>query len=467
MPFTHSCVPMGFSSQGGLDITRAPNVQIQLAHPCPKCRTKKNSSTNATTAASPVAGRSALTIQIFRIGCTNHSNIYGLATVSSKMPTCLPCSSDFPSHRYTHMPFLPVGPKEVPSLRAPRQHALVASATEVTALISSEGYWNTLTIPLNHETGKFEIISIDAFERTIDRGLNTVTNFIIAVAAFQTGGSKSNIELNETDDYCLRIYGASTAPSVYLEETLFNIGGSFQVIKLKAAPMHLSHINITQNGRCQTAIILSATDGIVHVYLEVGNRTCRGLGLRVESFARLDHRSHSWCLLQEPVTAEFLEVDVEEYFSILGRMSTARLNSLIPYVIINRGSVLSLDIFDEEDTRVVVAGSQSGELHMAVYQIDKMVNGLSGWSSAFTVFLVYVVPPISISTTKQVEESSHSTKLFTPITSVKIFRAVQRKATSAPPTVATTSSTTVRVAQPTTPLNLLITCAIEQASVYQ
>ncbi|RUS32679.1 hypothetical protein BC938DRAFT_474615 [Jimgerdemannia flammicorona] len=269
------------------------------------------------------------------------TNIYGLATVSSKMPTCLPCSSDFPSHRYTHMPFLPVGPKEVPSLRAPRQHALVASATEVTALISSEGYWNTLTIPLNHETGKFEIISIDAFERTIDRGLNTVTNFIIAVAAFQTGGSKSNIELNETDDYCLRIYGASTAPSVYLEETLFNIGGSFQVIKLKAAPMHLSHINITQNGRCQTAIILSATDGIVHVYLE------------------------------EPVTAEFLEVDVEEYFSILGRMSTARLN------------VLSLDIFDEEDTRVVVAGSQSGELHMAVYQIDKMVNGLSGWSSAF------------------------------------------------------------------------------------
>ncbi|RUP51940.1 hypothetical protein BC936DRAFT_144338 [Jimgerdemannia flammicorona] len=392
MPFTHSCVPMGFSSQGGLDITRAPMY-------------KSNSLTRARNAERKRILRRMPLLpllpwqdqhlwpchRLFQDAYVS-AMLFGFPVSqihTYAISTCRPkreyvCRVFIDSSLYcAFIKSLQPHVNTVPSLRAPRQHALVASATEVTALISSEGYWNTLTIPLNHETGKFEIISIDAFERTIDRGLNTVTNFIIAVAAFQTGGSKSNIELNETDDYCLRIYGASTAPSVYLEETLFNIGGSFQVIKLKAAPMHLSHINITQNGRCQTAIILSATDGIVHVYLEVGNRTCRGLGLRVESFARLDHRSHSRCLLQEPVTAEFFEVDVEEYFSILGRMSTARLNSLIPYVIINRGSVLSLDIFDEEDTRVVVAGSQSGELHMAVYQIDKMVNGLSGWSSAF------------------------------------------------------------------------------------
>ncbi|RUS17014.1 hypothetical protein BC937DRAFT_90532 [Endogone sp. FLAS-F59071] len=276
------------------------------------------------------------------------TNIYGLTVVSSKIPTCFPCSPEFPSHRYASMPSRPASSKEVRRLQTPRQHAVVASTNEVTALISAEGYWSTLTIPLNHETGKLEIISVDAFERTVDRGFHMVTNFIIAITTFnQTSGSRTTTILeDEYKSYSLQIYGASIAPSAYLEETLFKIGGSCQIINLKAAPMQLSHTTVTLNGKSQIAIILCAMDGAVHVYLE------------------------------EATSGEFFEVDVEEFFPVLGRMATAGLKYAILFFSPSC-HVLFLDIFDEGDTRVVAAGSQSGELHMAVYHRDKMVNGLS------------------------------------------------------------------------------------------
>lgn len=66
-------------------------------------------------------------------------------------------------------------------LQTPRQHAIVASTNEVIALISAEGYWSTLAVPLNHETGCFDLVDV-VHNMNVIRRLRKYTNRITLVA---------------------------------------------------------------------------------------------------------------------------------------------------------------------------------------------------------------------------------------------------------------------------------------------
>lgn len=95
---------------------------------------------------------------------------------------------------------LPIAPTETKKSK----HLLSISASELTAFVACDGYWNGLCIPLGIETGmewerlwtnfalvqlfwcywvgKLEIISVDAFEQTAEEDFGTQSkNMIICI----------------------------------------------------------------------------------------------------------------------------------------------------------------------------------------------------------------------------------------------------------------------------------------------
>ncbi|GAB5591260.1 hypothetical protein Unana1_06160 [Umbelopsis nana] len=217
------------------------------------------------------------------------TNIFGSTLLESSLPTYIDCAEEFPSTRYDCLPYAP--PNEVPTETKKSKHLLSISASELTAFVAGNGYWNGLCIPLGIETGKLEIISVDAFEQTMEDDFGTQPkNMIICITT-----AERSTDGNLSTNFELRVYGASRKAYPYLEQTLFHIAGSCQLIKVDAAPMQLNHVSIKQaDGNIRNAILLASTDGIVHMYCQSAEST------------------------------NFLELNVGDYFPILGKMTEQR-----------------------------------------------------------------------------------------------------------------------------------------------
>ncbi|KAJ2958615.1 hypothetical protein NQZ79_g5790 [Umbelopsis isabellina] len=313
------------------------------------------------------------------------TNIFGSAILESSLPTYFECSEEFPSARYDSIPYPP--PREAPLITKKSKHLLSISASELTCFLACKGYWSGLCIPLGLETGKLDIISVDAFEQDTEDNFGTLSKNVVVCI---TTAERSTDE-NPSNNYELRIYGGTRKADPFLETALFNTSASCQLIKVDAAPMQLNHVRITQaDGGKRNAILLASTDGIVHMYC------------------------------QNEKSSNFLEIDVGDYFPILGKMTS------------QRQSVLFMDIYDHEQGRVLCAGGQNGELSVGIYN------------------------------TAGVETMSYSTRLFSPISSVKIYDS---RAPIVPESL-TDFVTVGELLRERSETNIVVTCAVERAIIY-
>ncbi|KAI7900813.1 uncharacterized protein BX663DRAFT_488127 [Cokeromyces recurvatus] len=305
------------------------------------------------------------------------TNIFGLVTLDSRLLTYIDKPDEFPSTRYDKLPAQPE-PEYTQPLLKPVRHFIAASSSEVSAYITRDGYWNCLCIALGLEAGKSEVIAIDAVEATI----NDKIKLFIALAVAEKIGEEEEQQTEDSTNlsYSLHIYGnmnSDTKP--FLEQALFEIGNSSQIIPLHAAPMQISHVQIEYEGRLQIAFLLTSMDGIIHLYT------------------------------QSAETNQFIELPSSIFFPLLGKISNHRTN------------ILFMHILDRPNgKRVICAGGQNGELFLGFYD------------------------------EKGKEVKSHAIRIFSPITSVLIF---QPRASN--------------IITPEDKLHLVVTCAIEQAIVYQ
>ncbi|KAJ3362433.1 hypothetical protein GGF32_006079 [Allomyces javanicus] len=151
-------------------------------------------------------------------------------------------------------------------------------------LASSTGaYWNTVEVPLTQIPDKGEVLGLHAFERTttfhfsdivsgrmkaspsvgaaaVAKRSTALTNLIVAVTIIQ--------ESETGPKYSLHVYGA-LAVGTTLERKLFALAADCQVIPLDYAPLHVSHLEIADEGKEAMAIAVCDEDGIIHVYAEV------------------------------------------------------------------------------------------------------------------------------------------------------------------------------------------------------
>ncbi|ORZ16861.1 hypothetical protein BCR42DRAFT_413343 [Absidia repens] len=300
------------------------------------------------------------------------TNIYGLALLESRLPTYLERASDFPSSRHDQLPNTMLPHTQKGLLPKPRCHMITASASELTAFIANDGYWNCIWLDLGLEAGKSEVIAVDAMELgTEDDGIRIAV--VIAV------GQKTDPENEHTGlTYSLRIYGHNTLAEPYLEQTLANISKSSQIIPLQYPPMQLTHSNIQYKDDKKLGFFSSSMDGIIHLYQ------------------------------QNESSMEFQEISTYGHYPMLQKISDRHIN------------ILFMHFFSHPNGKqVVCAGGQNGELFLGFYDKDGH------------------------------ESRSHCIRTFSPITSVLIFQPQVTKA------------------KENEELCLVVTSAIEQASVYR
>lgn len=84
------------------------------------------------------------------------------------------------------------------ALPKPVRHFIAASASEVTAFISRDGYWNCLGIKLGLDAGKAEIISIDAVEARVDQKIKVYLALAVAEVKIH---KKKKIECHQQKIY--------------------------------------------------------------------------------------------------------------------------------------------------------------------------------------------------------------------------------------------------------------------------
>ncbi|KAF7724748.1 hypothetical protein EC973_000776 [Apophysomyces ossiformis] len=249
------------------------------------------------------------------------TNIYGLATLDSRLDTYLDRLEEFPSHRYEKLPEA-TSAGQAQMLARPVRHFFSASAAELTAFISRDGYWNCLCVGLGLEAGKSEIIAVDVVEDHVDH----TAHLLIAVALvekLETEGEGSNMS------YSLRIYGSDTPAKPYLEQTLFTIQDSCQIIPLSNPPMQISHLKLAHDGKQQVAFLLASTDGITHLFV------------------------------QENQSPRFVEIPSAGHFPMIDRISELRIR------------ILFMHVYDRPDgQRIICAGGQNGEIFLGFYDSD-------------------------------------------------------------------------------------------------
>ncbi|KAI9307950.1 hypothetical protein BJ944DRAFT_261134 [Cunninghamella echinulata] len=251
---------------------------------------------------------------------------------------------------------------------------IAASASELTAFISNDGYWNCICLNLDLQAGKSEVIAIDAVELR-DKEKDDDIRIVVALAVAQKIDTDSDFS---GIAYSLQFYGHDKPAQHYLEQTLANIGNSSQIIQLNSAPMHLIHTSIQHNGESKQAFFLSSVDGIIHVYI------------------------------QNQKTKQFEEITTHHQFPLLQKISENRIN------------ILFMNFFKQSNgNQIICAGGQQGELFLAFYDSDGN------------------------------ETKYHSIRTFNPITSVLIFQPRVTKLDN------------------NGEICLLVTSAIEQASVYR
>ncbi|ORX45716.1 hypothetical protein DM01DRAFT_1410918 [Hesseltinella vesiculosa] len=191
------------------------------------------------------------------------TNIYGVASFQSSLPTYMEKPVDFPSSQHEKVTDtdLPLEPKE--RLSKPRQHLITASASELTVFISNDGHWNCLCLDLGLFAGKSEVISIDAFETEDPDQDDQYLIFGMAVAEKADAESE-----NGSPSFTLRLYGHDTPVKGYLETSIASITESSQIIPLEYAPMQLTHTRIRYKGESRPAFLLALIDGSIQMYVQ-------------------------------------------------------------------------------------------------------------------------------------------------------------------------------------------------------
>ncbi|KAG0738814.1 hypothetical protein G6F57_010710 [Rhizopus arrhizus] len=249
------------------------------------------------------------------------TNIYGLVTLDSRLLTYIDRPEEFPSTRYDKLPDVPTT-ECAQLLPKPVRHFIAASSSELTAFISRDGYWNCLNIFLGLEAGRSEVIAIDAVEETIDGKIKILLALAVA--------EKVETENEEISlSYSLRIYGNALNTKPFLEQVLFDIKESSQVIPLSAAPMQITHVQVNYEGKTQIAFMLTSMDHIVHFYI------------------------------QDSQLGQFIELSSSTFFPMMGRISEHKINILFTH------------IFNQSDgAKVICAGGQSGEIFLGFYDKD-------------------------------------------------------------------------------------------------
>ncbi|KAI9138511.1 hypothetical protein BKA69DRAFT_1127263 [Paraphysoderma sedebokerense] len=248
-----------------------------------------------------------------------------------------------PTARKTPPPNFPPSPPPTTRNSIPKKHVIVGSSNgRILCLTPSDGYWNTIEVPLSSISADAEIISIDAFERVSTYSFSDVvrtsaprsstyssvpsgsriSNLIVAVTTGQTtttaNGDKENL-------FALRIYGTmSTGAS--LEKKLFSLASDCQVIALPFSPLKLTHTIMVEGKRRHIAFLLCGSDGIVHMYLE------------------------------NPASRKFTETATSFYFPMLGTIDN---------------TVTSVKIQTVGSKRIVIAGCEDGEFRVAVSNFNE------------------------------------------------------------------------------------------------
>ncbi|CAO0799587.1 unnamed protein product [Mucor circinelloides] len=250
------------------------------------------------------------------------TNIFGLVTLDSRLLTYMDRPDEFPSTRIDKLPVEPT-PEYTQPFSKPVRHFIAASSSELTAFISRDGYWNCLNITLGLEAGKSEVIAIDAVESLVDDKISLFVALAVAEKSEEEESEDSSLS------YSLRIYGNDRETKPFLEQALFALGDSSQIIPLSSPPMQISHVQINNDGKLQTAFLLTSMDGIIHMYA------------------------------QSSEANQFVEMPSSTFFPMMGKISNHRTN------------ILFMHILDQPNgKRVICAGGQNGELFLGFYNKD-------------------------------------------------------------------------------------------------
>ncbi|KAI9258231.1 hypothetical protein BDA99DRAFT_515634 [Phascolomyces articulosus] len=240
------------------------------------------------------------------------TNIYGLTLLDSRQPTCLERQPEFPSHRFDTFPIITNDNNTRPEpLKKPIRHLLSASASEVVAFVSRDGYWNSLNIGLGLEPGKTEIIAVDAIE--------VKEKIYLCVAVAEKQGN---------DEFLYNLY-IFEGKAPFLEETLLYIKDISQKIPLPCPPMQISHIQT--NKQEEPVFLVTAMDGQIHVFSQEKNNK--------KQFVESSNLTTS--------------------FPIINQINDRRIR------------ILYMHIYDQPNgDKVICAGGQDGDIILAFYDKD-------------------------------------------------------------------------------------------------
>ncbi|CAG8486028.1 16673_t:CDS:10 [Dentiscutata erythropus] len=298
-----------------------------------------------------------------RFSSGGRTNIYGLALFETSMESGLPVDSEFPSNIIKSFPQNISHKPQSQNKSNAIKHLFVSSFYGITCFVSATGYWNTIELPINQDIG--EIVSMDAFP-------SDQSNLIFTLTTTEGDGQHN---------FTLRIYSLDDASQMYMEEAIFRIAEQCQVIRIPFTPMQLFHTGININGKLNTCLLLCGNDGGVHLYL----------------------RNKS--------TNKWEEEPVRSYFPLLASLSESS------------SSILSLEIREIGDLKIVAAGCQNGRLYVSIMKYDSSVGDFVPMDEpAFVV-------------------------LFSPITSISVFSSSSSKVSSGD-------------------IHMLVTCAVERAIIY-
>ncbi|CAO3702604.1 unnamed protein product [Rhizopus stolonifer] len=129
--------------------------------------------------------------------------------------------------------------------------------------------------------------------------------------------------------YSLRIHGNTPNTKPFLEQVLFDIDKSSQIIPLTAAPMQITHVEVNYEGKNQVAFLLTSMDSVTHLYV------------------------------QDSQKGVFVELPSSIFFPMMGKISENKIN------------ILFMHIFDQSNNKkVICAGGQHGEIFLGFYDKD-------------------------------------------------------------------------------------------------
>ncbi|RHZ55137.1 hypothetical protein Glove_420g60 [Diversispora epigaea] len=290
----------------------------------------------------------------FRFSTGGRTNIYGLSVFETKMESGgLPINSGFPSNIIKSLPpyedFMKRKNERDDDDNAKiYKHLFVSSFYGITCFIAATGHWSTVELPLDKEIG--EIISIHAFP-------SSRSDLVLSLTTVQSSPKSADEEPQH--QFTLRVYSLGDNTSIMsMEEAIFRTVAKHQSISLSFVPMQLYHAKIKINGESKVGLLLSGTDGGIHLYLENNNK-------------------------DDPI--RWIEESVRPYFPSLLSLLDSNSNISI------------LEIQEINDLKIIAAGCQNGILFISILKLDIETNE-------------YV----------QLEEP-YSVALFSPITSITIF----------------------------------------------